>query len=160
MSISFTPAMEAMQYQISCGCGGTVAKQVFPSFEVAYKVFGSPVPFEKPVCADEDCNMYYGKSFRICAVNEDELTVNMASSNASHIMALLGICNDGQGGGVADGAWLLSKVQEKLAALPVFVGERPTFSIGRYEGYEQVKLSELAVVASYAADRNAQVVWS
>lgn len=153
MSITFAPAMEAMEYQISCGCGEAVAKQVFPSFEVAYKIFTSNVPFEKPVCTDEDCALYYGKSVRVRAVNEDELTVG-----GGRVMHLLGLENDGQCGAV-DGAWFLTQIQEKLAELPVVTTPRPTLSVGGYEGYEQDVLARLEVVASYAADRNAQVVW-
>lgn len=151
MSITFAPAMEAMQYQISCGCGEAVAKQVFPSFEVAYKVFTSIIPFEKPVCADEDCALYFGTP-RIRAFNEDALQLNMAGGNAGRIMALLGLGDDGQGG-VADAAWFLSLVQEKRA-------ERPTINFAPYEGYEQDVLTQLESIASYAAERNAPVVWS
>jgi hypothetical protein len=159
MSVTFAPAMEAMQYQISCGCGEAVAKQVFPSFEVAYKIFTSNVPFEKPVCADEDCALYFGTRPRIRAFNEDELNVNMANMNAAHILGLLGLGNDSQGG-VADASWFLGKVQDKLAELPVVLAERPAFSVGRYSGYEQDVLARLEFVAAYAAERNAPVVWS
>jgi hypothetical protein len=131
---------------------------VFPSFEVAYKVFGSPIPFEKPVCKDEYCVLYSFHPFRIRAVNEDDLTVNMGGGNASRVLSLLGIEFDGQGG-CADGAWFLTQVQEALQKLPVVTTERPSIYVGRYEGYEQTRLAELAVVASYAAERNAQVVW-
>jgi hypothetical protein len=158
MSVTFAPAMEAMQYQISCDCGAVVAPQVFPSFEVAYKVFGSPIPFEKPVCKDEYCVLYSFRPFRIRAVNEDELNVNMAGGNAGRVMSLLGIENDGQGG-CADGAWFLTQVQEALAKLPVVTAPRPTVSLGGYAGYEQDRLAQLEVVASYAAERSAQVVW-
>jgi hypothetical protein len=158
MSVSFSPAMEAMQYQISCDCGAVVAAQVFPSFEVAYKVFGSPIPFEKPVCKDEYCVLYSFHPFRIRAVNEDALTVNMGGGNVSRVLSLLGMEYDGQGG-CADGAWLLAQIQEARAALPVVTTERPTIFLGRYEGYEQDRLAELEVVAAYAAERNAQVVW-
>lgn len=153
MSVTFSPAMESMQYQISCGCGEAVAKKVFPSFDVAYKIFTSKIPFEKPVCTDEDCIRYYGNGFRVRAVDEDELTVS-----AGRVMHLLGLENDGQCGSV-DGNWLLGKVQEKLAELPVVTTARPVISVGGYDGYEQDVLARLEVVASYAADRNAQVVW-
>jgi hypothetical protein len=73
-------------------------------------------------------------------------------------MHLLGLENDGQCGAV-DGAWFLTQIQEKLAELPVVTTPRPTLSVGGYEGYEQDVLARLEVVASYAADRNAQVVW-
>lgn len=159
MSVTFAPAMEAMQYQISCGCGEAVAKQVFPSFEVAYKIFTSNVPFEKPVCADEDCALYFGTRPRIRAFNEDELNVNMANMNAAHILGLLGLGNDSQGG-VADASWFLGKVQDKLSEFPVVLTERPAFSVGRYSGYEQDVLARLEFVAAYAAERNAPVVWS
>lgn len=153
MSVTFAPAMEAMQYQISCGCGEAVAKQVFPSFEVAYKIFTSNVPFEKPVCTDEDCAYYYNNGFRVRAVNEDALNVS-----AGRVMHLLGLENDGQCGAV-DGAWLLTQIQEALAKLPVVTAPRPALSVGGYEGYEQDVLASLEAVATYAADRNAQVVW-
>lgn len=159
MSVTFAPAMEAMQYQISCGCGEAVAKQIFPSFEVAYKIFTSNVPFEKPVCVDEDCALYYGKSVRVRAFNEDALNVNLANMNAAHILGLLGLSNDSQDG-MAEASWFLGKVQGKLAELPVVEAQRPTFSVGRYTGYEQDVLSRLEIVAAYAAERNAPVVWS
>lgn len=158
MSVSFAPAMEAMQYQISCDCGAVVAPQVFPSFEVAYKVFQSPIPFEKPVCEDEYCKLYAFKPFRIRAVNEDELTVNMGGTNASRVLTLLGMEYDGQGGCV-DGAWFLTQIQGAIAALPSVTTERPEIYLGRYNGYEQDRLAQLEVVASYAAERGAQVVW-
>lgn len=152
MSITFAPAMEAMQYQISCGCGEAVAKQVFPSFEVAYKIFTSTVPFEKPVCADEDCALYFGHTPRIRAFNEDALQLNMAGGNAGRILALLGLDNDGQGG-VADAAWFLNLVQEKLDG-------NSTINYAPYAGYEQDILTQLETIASYAAERGAPVVWS
>lgn len=146
MAVSFSPAMEAMQYQISCDCGAAVANQVFPSFEVAYKVFTSPVPFEKPVCTDGYCVEYGPLPLRVRAVNEDELTVNMNGGNAGRVMSLLDIVNDGQPGTV-DGRWFLTRIREAQSRLRV-VG-----------GYEQDALARLEVVASFAASRNAQVVW-
>jgi hypothetical protein len=157
MSVTFEPAVEVRQYQISCACGDAAGKQVFPSFEVAYKALkpGNPIPFEKPACADEWCAM---RGLRVRSVGEDELHLNLGNPSAYSVLSLLGLPTDSQEGSM-EGRYLLNLVKWNLAKFPAVEGERSPVIAGRHEGWLQEALTQLEVIASYASERDAEVVW-
>lgn len=164
MSVTFAPEMDSMQYQISCECGMSVAKQVFPSFAVAYKALNpsnAPIPFAKPVTCEVDWCGTFGVPFRVIAVNEKQLSVNMNGGNAGRLLRMLGLHNGEELVGSVSGDEFLSRVEASLAGLPVVEGPRPQISFGgNYEGYLQDRLAELETVGAYAAARGAKVEWA
>lgn len=163
MSVSFAPEfVDAGQYVLRCACGGARGATVYSSFKAARAAAQEGI---RVSCGDVYCAAD-GWVSPVQLVEDPE--VNVSNANASTLLDVLGI----QVGerfedrccGMLDAEDFLGRVLVARAVNPVDAGvpavsEGNFIDCGRSEGYVDVRLEQLQVVAEFAVRAGLRVHW-
>lgn len=121
------------------------------------------------VCGDEDCR--YQRMFTHAILADPSPDVNVSSTNARHILGLLGVevDEDEHPVGSMSGEDFLGRVLVALAVNPADAGRPVTettaesgmtiVDCGRSEGYADRRLAELREVAEFGVSRGRDIQW-
>ena len=159
MSVTFTVYTQPLGWAISCSCGAVNYVASYASHRDAYDAITVGVA---PVCGDELCAAY--SCSVIATDSEDVPEVNMANTNARHLLDTLGLDAEDACGSIT-GADMLGRILIAQAVAPADEGtasytEGIMTHIGRSAGYTEDRLMDIELVARFAVERNLEVQWS
>lgn len=169
MSVTFQPALQDSDFI------GTVATCAGDDTAITL----TPMPHEdaalaglvhSDACEDEICRVY-GANLDVALAHTDlEVSVNVADGNASHLLDVLGLPFDGNGGHL-DAADFKGRVLVAMALNPVDAGVpahtahsdllgMTVIDAGRRPGYTDERLTHLLEVAEAALRQGRDVSWA
>lgn len=159
MSVTFSVYVEPSGWAISCACRDVVHVASYATYADARDAYAVGV---SPVCGDEMCSAYGPGIVATSLVPIPE--VNMAGTNALHILDLLGF-EFGDGTGGCEASDFLGRVLIAQGAAPSDEGsatfrEGNFIHVGRSFGYSEERLVELEEVARFAIENHLEVQWS
>lgn len=169
MSVTFTPALQESDFIgtiATCAGDGT-------------RITTTPLTYEdaalaglvhSQACQDDICRQYGADLDGALAHPDLEVSLNVSNLNAAHLLSVLGLPFDGDGGDL-DAADFKGRVLVAMALAPADAGVpahtmhadhqgATTINCGRPAGYTDARLPVLLEVAEAAARQGRVVTWA